>query len=907
MGTKKYVYFFGAGKAEGNAQMRDLLGGKGANLAEMTNLGVPVPPGFTITTEACKVYYENNGKLPENILQEIQTHLSRLEDVSGKKFGDPSNPLLVSVRSGAKFSMPGMMDTILNLGINDEVVEGLARLTNNRRFAMDTYRRFLQMFGDIALEIPKEKFEDELEKLKQNRGVTQDVELTADDLKELVETFKTIIEQETGAPFPQEPYKQLIIAIEAVFRSWNNPRAVYYRKMNNIPDDLGTAVNIVMMVYGNMGEDSGTGVGFTRNPATGEKVLYGEFLPDAQGEDVVAGIRTPLELSELEKRMPEVYRQLKDIAERLEKHYRDMQDFEFTIERGKLYFLQTRTGKRTAQAAVKIAVNMAEEGLITREEAVLRVEPDQVEQLLHPIIDPAQRGKHTPFAKGLPASPGAASGQIVFTADEAVEWTERGHKVILVRHETVPDDIHGMDRAVGILTSRGGMTSHAAVVARGMGKPCIVGCEAMTIDYQNKKLRTKDIVLSEGDWITIDGGTGEVFPGQLPTIEPELTGEFHELMKWADEFRRLGVRANADTPKDAAVAYKFGAQGIGLCRTEHMFFGEDRLPHMVRMIMAETPDERREALNTLLTFQIEDFRGIFREMHGYPVTIRLLDPPLHEFLPHVEELLQEIAELKFELQHAKSLEEMDTILNKIQEKTILMKRARQLKEFNPMLGNRGVRLMISYPEIVEMQTRAIIEAAIDVDIEFKSATNHGAGKRVQPEIMVPLVGSEYELKYVREIIERVATEVMEKRNHRVLYSIGTMIEIPRACVVADRIAQYADFFSFGTNDLTQMTFGFSRDDIGKFLPEYVDKGILAEDPFVTIDIPGVGELVRMGIRKGRSTRGGLKIGICGEHGGDPRSIAFCDEVGMNYVSCSPFRVPVARLAAAHSALKKKNA
>ncbi len=894
--AEKHVYFFGGGQAEGNARMKDLLGGKGAGLAEMTNLGIPVPPGFTITTEVCRLFYREGERLPDAIWQEVLQYMNRLEELTGKRFGDPSNPLLVSVRSGAKFSMPGMMDTILNLGMNDAVAGGLARLTGNRRFAMDTYRRFLQMFGNIALGIDKQRFEDALEQLKQQRGVTQDVELTADDLQELVQTYKRIIEEETGRPFPQDPYDQLRTAIIAVFRSWNNPRAQYYRKMHQIPDDLGTAVNIVMMVYGNMGEDSGTGVGFTRNPSTGEKQLYGEFLPNAQGEDVVAGIRTPLPLEELQHRMPEVYVQLREVAERLERHFRDMQDFEFTVENGTLYLLQTRVGKRTAQAAVKIAVDMVREGLISREEAVLRVEPDQVEQLLHPIIDPKYRADHSPVAKGLPASPGAASGRAVFTADDAVEWSDRGEPVILVREETTPDDIHGMHRAVGILTSRGGMTSHAAVVARGMGKPCVVGCEALDVDVRRKQFRVDGTVVQEGDWITIDGSTGEVFVGQLPTVKPELKGEFTTLLEWADTFRKLGVRANADTPHDAEVAYRMGAEGIGLCRTEHMFFGEDRLPHMIRMIMATTPEERRAALDALVEFQVEDFVGIFRAMRGYPVTIRLLDPPLHEFLPRREELIQTITLLKMQLTRAQSIKEIDRLLQEIHEKERVFARVQQLHEMNPMLGHRGVRLMITYPEIVEIQTRAIIEAAIRVK---------QGGQRVQPEIMIPLVGSDRELAYVRAIVERTAEEVMHARGVRVLYSIGTMIEVPRACVVADRIAAYAEFFSFGTNDLTQMTFGFSRDDIGKFLPDYIEKGILEEDPFRTLDVHGVGELIRMAIRKGRSTRGNLKIGICGEHGGDPRSIRFCHEAGMNYVSASPYRIPVARLAAAHAALKER--
>ena len=903
----KYVYFFAAGQAEGHGEMKELLGGKGAGLAEMTNLGVPVPPGFTITTEACRLFYEQGESVPDEVKRQVLDAMARLESITGKGFGDPDRPLLVSVRSGAKISMPGMMDTILNLGMNDEVAEGLARQTGNRRFALDTYRRFLQMFGDIALGVPRELFEQALEAKKRERGIQLDVELTETDLEELIGRFKEIIEQRHGRPFPTDPYDQLHTAIEAVFRSWNNPRARYYRQMHNIPGDLGTAVNIVMMVYGNLGEGSGTGVGFTRDPATGEKVLYGEFLPNAQGEDVVAGIRTPLKLDELRQRRPDVYDQLKQLATTLENHYRDMQDFEFTIEQGTLYFLQTRTGKRTAQAAVRIAVDMAEEGLITREEAVLRITPEQVEQLLHPIIDPEALAEAELLARGLPASPGAAAGRVVFTADDAVEWSERGEKVILVREETVPDDIHGMDKAAGILTSRGGMTSHAAVVARGMGKTCIVGCEALHVDPQRKMIRAPETTLKEGDWITLDGSTGSVYRGSLPTLTPEPSGAFQTLMEWANEFRRLGVRANADTPKDAAKAFQFGAQGIGLCRTEHMFFAGDRLAIMQQMIMADTETARRAALEELLEFQIQDFVGIFRAMGGYPVTIRLLDPPLHEFLPKREELIHQIADLKVQLAHARDLTEIDRLLRTLRDRETVLHRVNQLHEMNPMLGHRGVRLVVSYPEIIEMQTRAIIEAAIQVDREFQEAPSDTSlkGIRVRPEIMVPLVGAVEELRFVRDIIDRTARDVMERHNYRILYLVGTMIEVPRACVTADRIAECAEFFSFGTNDLTQMTFGFSRDDIPKFLPAYLDKGLLQNDPFITLDRDGVGELVRLAIRKGRSARGSLKIGICGEHGGDPASVEFCHEVGMNYVSCSPFRVPVARLAAAHAALKEK--
>lgn len=905
--TKKFVYFFADGKAEGHAGMKDLLGGKGAGLAEMTNIGVPVPPGFTITTEVCRLFYESEGHINADIERQILDSMARLESITGKGFGDPTRPLLVSVRSGAKFSMPGMMDTILNLGMNDEVAAGLSTLSGDSRFVADTYRRFLQMFGEIALGIARERFNQTLKRLKDARGITDDLDLTVSDLEHLIEEYKSIIKEMWGRPFPQDPYEQLRIAIEAVFKSWNNPRAIYYRKMNGIPDDLGTAVNIVMMVYGNMGEESGTGVGFTRDPATGAPVLYGEFLPNAQGEDVVAGIRTPLKIEELQNRWPTVYDQLKNLAKTLETHYRDMQDFEFTVEKGRLYFLQTRAGKRTAQAAVRIAVDMVNEGLISKEEAVLRITPEHIERLLHPIIDPSALSKAIILAKGLPASPGAASGKIVFTADDAVQWADRGENVILVREETVPDDIHGMDRAVGILTSRGGMTSHAAVVARGMGKTCIVGCETLHIDFAKKSLSTGEVTLHEGDWITIDGSNGTVYKDALPTLTPEPSGPFQTLMEWVDEYRRLKVRANADTPKDATKAFQFGAQGIGLCRTEHMFFADDRLPIMQRMILSENESQRRAALNELLQFQIQDFIGIFRAMRGYPVTIRLIDPPLHEFLPRREELIQEIANLKFELTRVNHPSEIDALLQKLTERQTLLTRVKQLHEMNPMLGHRGVRLVISYPEIVEMQTRAIIEAAIQVDREFQSgnADPHLNGIRVRPEIMIPLVSMVQEIKFVRDIILKTAQDIMESYNHRIIFLVGTMIEVPRACVTADQIAEYAEFFSFGTNDLTQMTFGFSRDDIPKFLPTYLDKKIITNDPFISIDRDGVGELMHIAVRKGKSTRGNLKLGICGEHGGDPASVQFCHEIGLDYVSCSPFRVPVARLAAAHAALKER--
>jgi pyruvate,orthophosphate dikinase len=880
---KKYIYFFGEGKAEGKGDMKDLLGGKGAGLAEMTNAGIPVPPGFTITTEMCRYYYKNNKKLPDDFEEELKKYLKKLEKVTGKKFGDPKNPLLVSVRSGAKFSMPGMMDTILNLGLNDESVKGLAESTGNERFAYDAYRRFIQMFGNVVMGIDKNEFEKILENKKKEKGVHYDSDLDANDLKEIVEKYKEIYKEKTGEDFPQDPMVQLKRAINAVFESWNNPRAITYRKLNKIPDDLGTAVNIVTMVFGNMGNDSGTGVGFTRNPSTGEKEFYGEYLTNAQGEDVVAGIRTPKPISELEKEMPEVYKQLKEITDRLEKHYRDLQDFEFTIERGKLYMLQTRTGKRTPLAAVKIAVDMVKEGLITKEEAIMRIEPSQIDQLLHPIIDP--KAKVEPIAKGLPASPGAASGKIVFTADKAEELG-KNEPVILVREETSPDDIHGMATAKGILTSRGGMTSHAAVVARGMGKPCVVGCGEIQIDEEKGIMRIKDKELKEGDWITIDGGTGNVIIGQVPTIEAGITGEFKTLMEWVDEFRKIGVRANADIPRDAKKAREFGAEGIGLCRTEHMFFAPERLPAVIEMIMAKTEEERRKALDKLLPFQKEDFIGLFKEMKGYPVIIRTLDPPLHEFLPKREELMVEIALMK----------ERKEDPEKIKEKEKLLERVEQLHEFNPMLGHRGCRLGITYPEITEMQARAIMEAACELAKE---------GETVIPEIMIPLVGNVEELKHQKEIVVKVAEEVMKKYGVKIKYMVGTMIEVPRAALTADEIAKEADFFSFGTNDLTQMTFGFSRDDVGKFLFYYLEKKILKDDPFMTLDQNGVGQLIKMGIEKGRKTNPNLEIGICGEHGGDPESVKFCHRVGMNYVSCSPYRIPVAKLAAAQAAIEEK--
>ncbi len=881
---KKYVYFFANGKAEGNAKMKDILGGKGAGLAEMTNLGIPVPPGFTISTEVCKYYYDHGRTYPEGLKEQVEEALHRLEEVSGKKFGSPENPLLVSVRSGAAISMPGMMDTVLNLGLNDETVKGLAKLTGNERFAYDAYRRFLQMFGDIVMGIDRHNFEKELEKMKEEKGVKLDTELDAEDLKKLVERFKEIY-KEHGKEFPQDPWEQLWNAINAVFGSWMNERAVTYRRINNIREDqlLGTAVNVVMMVFGNMGEDSGTGVAFTRDPNTGEKKPYGEFLPNAQGEDVVAGIRTPLKLDELKSRLPEVYNQLMDVMQRLEKHYRDMQDIEFTVEKGKLYLLQTRSGKRTAKAAIKIAVDMVKEGLITKEEAILRVEPKHVETVLHPMFDPAEKAKAKVIAKGLPASPGAATGKAVFNAKVAEEWTKNGEKVILVRPETSPEDVGGMAAAQGILTSRGGMTSHAAVVARGMGKPAVVGAEEISVDEEKKELRVGDVVVKEGEWISIDGATGEVLLGQVKTIEQQgLSGELAELLSWADELRRLGVRANADIPRDAKVAREFGAEGIGLCRTEHMFFEKDRIPKMRKMIVARTEEERERALDELLPLQKEDFKGLFREMKGYPVTIRLLDPPLHEFLPHEDDQIEQVAkDLGISAQELKEVVEA-------------------LQEFNPMLGHRGCRLAITYPEIAVMQTKAIIGAAIELKKE--------EGLEVEPEIMIPLVGHVNEIKYLKEIIKKTADEMIKEAGVELKYKIGTMIEVPRAAVTADQIAQEAEFFSFGTNDLTQMTFAFSRDDIGKFLPEYLDKKILEFDPFKTLDRDGVGALVRMASEKGKAVRPDLKVGVCGEHGGDPASIEFFNTIPqLDYVSCSPYRVPVARLAAAQAEVRRKMA
>lgn len=879
----KYVYFFGGRKAEGNVKMKDILGGKGAGLAEMTNSGAPVPPGFTITTGVCNYFYKNKGRLPSGFKQEMQKNTQKLEGMIGKRFGNIENPLLVSVRSGAKISMPGMMDTILNLGLNDETIKGLIKKSKNEKFAWDAYRRLIQMFGNVVMGVEKEKFEKLLDKKKKERKIKFDYQLSADDLKDLVAGFKKVYQQETRKKFPADSLEQLNMAVESVFESWNNPRAVTYRKLNKIPDDLGTAVNIQTMVFGNMGNDSGTGVGFTRNPSTGEKKFYGEYLLNAQGEDVVAGVRTPLPIENLKKELPKVYRELKEITTKFEKHYRDTQDFEFTVENGKLFMLQTRTGKRTAFAAVKIAVDMVKEKLISKEEALMRLAPAQIDQLLHPILDPKVKVKV--IARGLPASPGAASGTITFTAEEAVEKSKKG-QVILVRQETCPDDIHGMDAAKGILTARGGMTSHAAVVARGMGKPCIAGCEVLQISEENKEVIVDGRKIKEGDWLTIDGATGRVILGKVPTVKPSLSGDFGIFMEWADKIRKLGVRANADIPRDAKTAINFGAEGIGLCRTEHMFFAPERVPIVQKMILADTEKERRKFLDELLPMQRADFLGLFKEMKGYPVIIRTIDPPLHEFLPKREELMVEVALLKERKEPEK----------KIRKKETLLARVNQLHEMNPMLGHRGCRLGITYPEITEMQVRAIMEAACELAKK---------GKTVLPEIMIPLVGHINELKNQKAIVVKVAKSVMKNYGVKIKYLIGTMIEIPRGAITADEIATEAEFFSFGTNDLTQMGFGFSRDDAGKFIEDYLSKGILKSDPFQTIDQNGIGKLMEMGIKRGRKTKKNLEIGICGEHGGDPESVKFCHRIGMNYVSCSPFRVPIARLAAAQAVIEEK--
>lgn len=872
---KKYVYMF----SEGNEMMRDLLGGKGANLAAMVNLGLPVPQGFTVTTEACNEYYADGQIINDEMKKQIDECLERLEKLAGKKLGDMENPLLVSVRSGAKFSMPGMMDTILNLGLNDQTVEVVAKQSNNRRFAYDSYRRFIQMYSDVVCEIDKEKFEEKLTELKTKNGYESDLDITADDFENIIiPQYKEIFKTELGRDFPQDAKEQLMGAVLAVFRSWNNERAIIYRNLNGISHDLGTAVNVQQMVFGNMGNDSGTGVLFTRNAANGDNHIYGEYLINAQGEDVVAGIRTPQKIAKLEEDMPEIYAQLVKIVKGLETHYRDMQDCEFTVENGKLFILQTRNGKRTGQAALKIAVDLVHEGLITKQEALTRIEADQVSQLLHPNFTEEALKNGKELAEGLPASPGAGSGKVYLTADKVHEMKEAGENVLLVRHETSPEDIQGMVDCEGILTSTGGMTSHAAVVARGMGKCCIVGAKALSIDYDARTFTIDGVTYPEGTELSLDGTTGKVYEGVLEVQESELTGDFAELMSWADEVKTLAVRANADSPRDAEVAIKFGAEGIGLCRTEHMFFEGDRIEYVRQMILSDTLEERIKALDELYKFQVEDFRGIYRAMVGLPVTVRLLDPPLHEFLPHTDEEYQAVAD-----KLGKTLEEVKI-------------KGASLKEMNPMLGHRGSRLAVTYPEIYNMQVKAIVDAAIDVEREL--------GCTIVPEIMLPLIGSEAEIVYVKNNVVKAIEAAKEAKNSDIQYKIGTMIEIPRAALTADQIAKHAEFFSFGTNDLTQMTFGFSRDDIGSFLPDYIDKKVFQVDPFVSLDQNGVGQLIEIAAQKGRSTRPDIKLGICGEHGGDPESIKFCHKAGLNYVSCSPYRVLVARLAAAQAAAEQ---
>ncbi|WP_019851200.1 pyruvate, phosphate dikinase [Desulfitobacterium sp. PCE1] len=880
--SKKFVYLF----REGQASMRDLLGGKGANLAEMTNIGLPVPPGFTITTEACNDYYAGGRNFPEGLWEQIGPALADIENATGKTFGDKDNPLLVSVRSGAKFSMPGMMDTILNLGLNDDTVEGLATSTQNERFAYDSYRRFIQMFGDVVLEVEHHEFEKILEDAKEKQSVHYDSELTAESLKGVVAGYKKLIQRRTGSPFPLDPMKQLEQAILAVFRSWNNDRANVYRRINGIPDDIGTAVNVQSMVFGNMGNDSGTGVAFTRNPSTGERALYGEYLMNAQGEDVVAGIRTPQPIKSLEDENKAIYAQFVETSNSLEAHYRDMQDIEFTIERGRLYILQTRNGKRTAPAAIRVAVELCREGVISKEEAIARIEPGQLGQLLHRRMD--SEAKLEVIAKGLPASPGAASGKIIFDADDAERLGHAGEKVLLVRTETTPDDIHGILAAQGILTSRGGMTSHAAVVARHMGKPAVCGCEALRIDYTHNTVTIDGVTYPEGTLFSIDGATGRVIKGEVPMIDPELSEEFKELLGWADEIRTLKVLANADNPRDAQKARDFGAQGIGLCRTEHMFMDPARIPIVQDMILAQTLPEREEALAKLLPMQEEDFYGILKVMAGFPVTIRLLDPPLHEFLPNVEELVVDITKLKMKGDHEEELYEKEALLRKV----------RALSEMNPMLGHRGCRLGITFPEIYAMQARAIFQASARLVKE---------GYEIYPEVMIPLVIHVKELAKLRKVTEEAAQAVMAEQGVTFSYTIGTMIEVPRAALTADEVATAADFFSFGTNDLTQTTLGFSRDDAeGKFLPAYLEQNILENNPFAVLDRNGVGKLMKMGVKLGREANPDLKVGICGEHGGDPSSIEFCHQIGLNYVSCSPFRVPIARLAAAQAVVINKD-
>ncbi len=875
MSKKKYVYLF----SEGNAQMRELLGGKGANLAEMTGLGLPVPPGFTVTTEACTQYYEDGKWINEDIVAEIFEYLGKLEKITGKKFGDSENPLLVSVRSGARASMPGMMDTILNLGLNEQVVEVIAKKSNNPRWAWDCYRRFIQMYSDVVMEVGKKYFEQLIDKLKAERGVTMDTELTADDLKTLAHQFKGEYKKKIGKDFPDDPKDQLLYAIKAVFRSWDNPRANVYRRDNDIPYSWGTAVNVQMMAFGNMGDDCGTGVAFTRNPATGEKKLFGEFLTNAQGEDVVAGVRTPMPISEMAEKFPKAFAQFEDVCNILEKHYRDMQDMEFTVENQKLYMLQTRNGKRTASAALKIACDLVDEGMISEQEAVAMIEPRTLDTLLHPQFDAAAAKKAEVIGKALGASPGAASGKIVFTAEDAKAEAAKGEKVVLVRLETSPEDIEGMKAAQGILTVRGGMTSHAAVVARGMGKCCVSGCSAITMDEANKCFTLAGKTYHEGDWISFDGSNGNVYDGVIPTVDASISGEFGRIMGWADKYRKLSVRTNADTPHDAKKARELGAEGIGLCRTEHMFFESDRIEAIREMICSDTVQERETALAKLLPMQQSDFEGIYEAMEGYPVTIRFLDPPLHEFVPTEEADIEQLAKAQ-----GKTVEQIKAIIA-------------SLHEFNPMMGHRGCRLSVTFPEIAAMQTRAVIRAAINVQKKHPDWN-------LVPEIMIPLIGDAKELAYVKAIVTKTANEEMEKADFKLDYKVGTMIEIPRAALTADEIAKEAEFFSFGTNDLTQMTFGFSRDDAGKFLNAYYDKKIYENDPFAKLDQKGVGKLVKMAAKMGRETRFDIHMGICGEHGGDPSSIEFCHKVGLDYVSCSPFRVPIARLAAAQAAIKE---
>ena len=880
MSKTKYVYFFGKGKAEGDASMRNELGGKGANLAEMTNLGLPVPQGFTVTTEACTQYYNDGRSINDEIQAQINEAIVKLEDYTGKKFGDLENPLLVSVRSGARASMPGMMDTILNLGLNEEVVEVVAKKTGNERWARDCYRRFIQMYSDVVMEVGKKYFEELIDQMKQKRGVTQDIELTAADLKELANQFKAEYKSKIGADFPDDPKEQLMGAVKAVFRSWDNPRANIYRRDNDIPYSWGTAVNVQEMAFGNWSDESGTGVAFTRDPATGEKKLMGEFLINAQGEDVVAGVRTPQPISELEKVMPEVYNQFTEVCKILENHYRDMQDMEFTIQDRKLYMLQTRNGKRTAQAALKIACDLVDEGMRTEEEAVAMIDPRNLDTLLHPQFDTKALKAATPMGKGLGASPGAACGKVVFTAEDAVKWAEKGEKVVLVRLETSPEDITGMKAAQGILTVRGGMTSHAAVVARGMGTCCVSGCGDIKMDEENKKFELAGKTFTEGSEISIDGTTGNIYEGLIPTVEATIAGEFGKIMAWADKFRKLQVRTNADTPADARKARELGAEGIGLCRTEHMFFEEDRIAAFREMICSDTVEEREAALDKILPYQQGDFEALYEALEGHPVTIRFLDPPLHEFVPTEEADIEKLAKAQ-----GKSVEDIKNIIT-------------SLHEFNPMMGHRGCRLAVTYPEIAKMQTKAVIRAAINVKKNHKDWN-------IVPEIMIPLVGEVKELKYVKDVVVATADAEIKAAGVDLKYEVGTMIEIPRACLTADEIAKEAEFFCFGTNDLTQMTYGFSRDDAGKFLDAYYDAKIFENDPFAKLDQTGVGRLMDMAIKLGKETRPDLHIGICGEHGGDPSSVEFCHKLGLTYVSCSPFRVPIARLAAAQAAIAEK--